>query len=402
MGGARISEYTKSRCRFLWQRGMSISAVARETGVSTTTVRNVTKGLSRLVVPSTDNGEEWACLSEIDDHYYISSHGDVFTNGKYGEVKFFDIKPTKYVRQRVALCGPNGPDRYLVDRLVATHFCDGHTAEKDTVIHLDGNVSNNRADNLAWAKGSDDSIVKWKHGLGLTDKDASYVIEQWRTGRSVRSIAVELGVADNKVFPLLNGLTRDVKPPCEPGEKWAKLGDPKGRYYVSSHGRVFTNGGEHGEAKLMKAQLAGPKHKREYLSVTVDDGDGRRRRTIHRLVAKYFCDGWSPENNVVNHKDGNPKNNHADNLEWCTQSDNIRHAIHVLGKNVGGDMTEERKRKISASRRANPNSQRKLTAEQVREIRKDPRSARKLAVVYGVDKATIARARSWEFYAEVE
>ena len=74
----------------------------------------------------------------------------------------------------------------------------------------------------------------------------------------------------------------------------------------------------------------------------------------------------------------------------------------MLGRNIGGNMTEEVKRKISASRQANPNSQRKLTAEQVREIRKDPRSARKLASVYGVDKSTIARARSGEFYAEIE
>jgi len=33
-----------------------------------------------------------------------------------------------------------------------------------------------------------------------------------------------------------------------------------------------------------------------------------------------------PENYVVNHRDGNKSNNAIENLEWCLQADNIRHA----------------------------------------------------------------------------
>lgn len=43
---------------------------------------------------------------------------------------------------------------------------------------------------------------------------------------------------------------------------------------------------------------------------------------IHREVALQFVDGYSNENNIVNHKDENKLNNYYKNLEWCTRSYN--------------------------------------------------------------------------------
>lgn len=46
---------------------------------------------------------------------------------------------------------------------------------------------------------------------------------------------------------------------------------------------------------------------------------------IHRLVAKTFIP--NPNNlPIINHKDNNPLNNCIDNLEWCTQSHNVKYA----------------------------------------------------------------------------
>lgn len=51
----------------------------------------------------------------------------------------------------------------------------------------------------------------------------------------------------------------------------------------------------------------------------------RKRSGLHRLVFQYFKHEIPPKM-VINHKDGDMSNNHIDNLECITQSENIKHA----------------------------------------------------------------------------
>lgn len=66
-----------------------------------------------------------------------------------------------------------------------------------------------------------------------------------------------------------------------------------------------------------------------YLKVALADGQGNNKQlSIHRLIALHYIPNpyGHPQ---VNHKDGNKKNNHVDNLEWCDASFNINHALET-------------------------------------------------------------------------
>jgi hypothetical protein len=78
------------------------------------------------------------------------------------------------------------------------------------------------------------------------------------------------------------------------------------------------------------------KHKRkggyEYVEVSINGV--KKKIAVHRLVAKAFCE--NPNNHPqVNHIDGDPSNNKADNLEWVSGCDNQLHSRYVLGNETG-------------------------------------------------------------------
>lgn len=96
-------------------------------------------------------------------------------------------------------------------------------------------------------------------------------------------------------------------------EKWRQIdGHPK--HEVSDLGNIRNKK----TGRIMKQFVNSRGYK-----VLMIDGAAER---VHRLVAKAFIptEDYSLD---VNHIDGNKTNNTIKNLEWCTRSDNIRHAF---------------------------------------------------------------------------
>jgi len=117
-------------------------------------------------------------------------------------------------------------------------------------------------------------------------------------------------------------------------EIWKDIEGYEGKYQVSSIGRVKSlprkiNHNIPGFLRNWKGGIVMPYvGKNGYYRVMFGD---RKRELVHRLVAKAFhC---NPDNRpCVNHKDGDPSNNHKSNLEWVTYSENELHSYRVLGK----------------------------------------------------------------------
>lgn len=94
------------------------------------------------------------------------------------------------------------------------------------------------------------------------------------------------------------------------------------RYGITDDGKIFNL--VTGKRLRTSADLRG-----YHRTVLVNDEGIRKTVKRHRLVALAHLE-W-PEGNiedfVVNHKDSTPGNDWADNLEWCTQRENVLHGI---------------------------------------------------------------------------
>ena len=116
-------------------------------------------------------------------------------------------------------------------------------------------------------------------------------------------------------------------------EEWRDIPGFEGRFSVSNLGRVKSNarivnnhtGTIHKPERILSQRYS----KKGYMVIDLVDATGKKKyRQVHRLVAIAFIP--NPENKPqINHIDGVKDNNTVTNLEWCTNSENQKHAYRL-------------------------------------------------------------------------
>ena len=406
MGGPRITQHQKDSAVKMYMDGVSVSDISNKLQISTTSVRNLTKSVSREI--SLSDGERITDVRGYEGRYKVTSFGRVISivhgNERPREVRTYVGKSglkSVYLSQSHEV----GVKRFHVGWLVADAFLADVRDDMKYVFHVDGDMSNDHVENLIWSA-TKQREARYKRESKvraplISEEYGDDIRKKWESGVTIADLAVEYKVSYSTVWKQLEGMRRNVTlPEREDGEVWAYVTGFEGRYYISSHGRLFSTGCGRRNPRIVRpvADVDG------YLKAQLTD-DSHKSKTfpIHRLVAMAFCDGKSETRNTVNHIDGDVRNNHADNLEWCTLMENTRHAIRELGVKMGGNEQGFKRtvREVPRDPTSRPSPLRRFTDDEVCAIRSDPRSSRKVADEYGVNKCTIQNIRSGRTYKNI-
>lgn len=107
----------------------------------------------------------------------------------------------------------------------------------------------------------------------------------------------------------------------------------EGLYLIDSLGNVVSCPRQQGSRFVNQYKILGTKINRLGYKEVALSKDGKTRTVLlHRLLAQHFID--NPDNlPCVNHRNGVKTDNRLENLEWCTRSQNTRHAYE---NNLGG------------------------------------------------------------------
>lgn len=114
-------------------------------------------------------------------------------------------------------------------------------------------------------------------------------------------------------------------------EVWSKIKDYEGIYEISTFGRIkslsrLKKGVENTSYLTKEKILKNVFDKDGYCLINLYKNNKSKTFKIHRLVALHFIEN-TLNKEQVNHINGIKTDNRIENLEWCTHSENMKHAL---------------------------------------------------------------------------
>lgn len=198
------------------------------------------------------------------------------------------------------------------------------------VNHINSIKSDNRLVNLEYATHSENMVHSYKNPnrkkstVAIVQYDSAEKKNIINTFNSIREASIMLGIPEMSITTYLVGRVKSNKYFFGYADTSVYLTSEElvdfvpiknnPNYLIHRDSRIYSK---------VRNRLLKPAKKGGYLNVFLG---ANNQYKVHRLVAMQFID--NPENKkYVNHKDGNKLNNHVDNLEWATLSENSQHAM---------------------------------------------------------------------------
>lgn len=218
---------------------------------------------------------------------YYNTPYDIYDDGRcfsHLSNKFLTPKMSiKYPTYNLTISGKK--KQVKIHRMVAEFFVS-NPEEKPIVNHIDGDTHNFHFSNLEWVTFKENNQHAYDTGLR---KNGNQTINKY-----------------------VNNL---------PNEEWTSIINYP-NYLVSSCGRIMNKRTK----RLLKAYL----NNNGYYSVNLWKNNKGKTLQIHPLVYSNFTKDYNLNGYVINHIDGNKKNNSLKNLEKITYQENNLHASYII------------------------------------------------------------------------
>ncbi len=222
---------------------------------------------------------------------------------------------------------------YSIHKLVAITFIPNPN-KYEIINHIDEDKLNNHVSNLEW--------TTQKDNIQKCSKDTSHPQEIIQLDLNGKQIATHKSIQDaanfvkrdqSSISAVLRGRRKTSagfiwKYKDETQEKQvdidlesSKLIENYENYRIFPDSRIYSN--------TFKRFLKPNKTEAGYCYITLCKKDTKKKNFyIHVLVANHFIENNDPKNKTqVNHKNKERDNNHVNNLEWVTPSENMFHCI---------------------------------------------------------------------------